>query len=129
MNKTLIAAVAAGMIVGGGAAAAVTAGLTGGQSNASSTASNSAPSTGQSSAQATGQDGSESPPECVKVAISENSGNGPVLWTQWCGTGSRGAAPMKARTGQLVVDGASLDPANCTQASPCVIVWPRSPKS
>ena len=121
MQKALIAAAAAGIIVGGGIAASVTAAVTGGSSGA--------PSGGASASQTAGQDGGESPPDCVTVAISENSGNGPVLWTKWCGTGSRGAAPMKASTGQLVVDGASLDPANCTQASPCVILWPRSPKS
>jgi hypothetical protein len=52
-----------------------------------------------------------------------------VLWTKWCGTGTGGASPMKANTGQLTVDGASLDPANCTQANPCIIVWPHSPQS
>jgi hypothetical protein len=123
LKRSLIAAVAAGIIVGGGVGAGVTAAVTGGSSGA--------PSAGPSpsASQTTGQDGGESPPDCVTVAIAENSGNGPVLWTKWCGSGSRGAAPMKAGTGQLVVDGASLDPANCTQANPCVILWPRSPKA
>jgi hypothetical protein len=107
--------------------AGVTAAVTGGSSGAPSAGPS--PSTSASTSQTAGQDGGESPPDCVTVAIAENSGNGPVLWTKWCGSGSRGAAPMKAGTGQLVVDGASLDPANCTQANPCVILWPRSPKA
>jgi hypothetical protein len=125
LKKALIAAAAAGVIVGGGVAASVTAAVTGGPSGAPS----GGPTASQTPSPSGSQGGGESPPDCVTVAISENSGNGPVLWTKWCGTGSRGAAPMKARTGQLVVDGALLDPANCTQASPCVILWPRSPKS
>jgi hypothetical protein len=134
MKRNLIAAVAAGMIVGGTGAAAVL-GLSGCGSAGPSASQNSAPATGQSSApsagqssQSGGQAGSEKPPQCVTVEISENSGNGPALWTKWCGTGTNGAAPMKAGTGQLTVDGVALSPANCTQANPCVIVWPRSPQ-
>jgi hypothetical protein len=129
LNKALIAAVAAGIIVGGGVGAGVTAAVSGGSTGAPSAGSSGAPSAGSSASPTTGQDGGESPPDCIKVAIAENSGSGPVLWTKWCGTGSRGDAPIKAHTGQLVVDGASLDPANCTQANPCVILWPSSPKS
>jgi hypothetical protein len=129
MKRNLIAAVAAGVIVGGGGTAALAAALSGCSSGSPSASQSSAPSGGQSAGQGGGQDGSEKPPMCVTVPISENSGNGPVLWTKWCGTGSSGAAPMKAGTGQLIVDGSSLDPAQCTQANPCVIVWPRSPKS
>ncbi len=125
MKKSLIAAVAAGLIVGGGVGAGVTAAASGGSSGAPSARS----SASASASQTGGQDGSESPPDCVTVPIAENSGNGPVLWTKWCGSGSRGAAPLKAHTGQLLVDGAALDPANCTQANPCVIIWPNSPKS
>jgi hypothetical protein len=123
MKKSLIAAVAAGLIVGGGVGAGVATAVSGGSSGA--------PSTGPSASasQTAGQDGGESPPDCVTVPIAENSGNGPVLWTKWCGSGSRGAAPLKAHTGQLLVDGAALDPANCTQANPCVIIWPNSPRS
>lgn len=130
MKRSLIAAVAAGMIVGGGGAAAVLglSGCAGASPGASSGASHSStPAAGQTS-QSGGQDGSEKPPQCVTVAISENSGNGPVLWTKWCGTGTNGASPMKASTGQLTVDGASLSPADCTKANPCVIVWPNSPQ-
>jgi hypothetical protein len=123
MKRNLVAAVAAGVIVGGAgtAAAAILTGCSSGSPSASQSASRSA---GQSG----GQDGSEKPPKCVTVAISENSGSGPVLWTKWCGTGTSGAAPMKTGTGQLIVDGSSLDPAQCTQANPCIIVWPRSPQ-
>jgi hypothetical protein len=121
MKKSLIAAVGAGLIVGGGVGAGVATAVSGGSSGA--------PSAGPSASQTAGQDGAESPPDCVTVPIAENSGNGPVLWTKWCGSGSRGAAPLKAHTGQLLVDGAALDPANCTQANPCVIIWPNSPRS
>jgi hypothetical protein len=111
MKGSLIAAVAAGVIVTGCASASPSA----------------SQSQGSKASQSAGQDGSEQPPQCVTVAVSENSGNGPVLSTKWCGTGSNGAAPMKANTGQLTVDGSALDPASCTQANPCVIVWPHSP--
>jgi hypothetical protein len=129
MKGSLIAAVAAGVIVGGGGAGALATVLSGCASASPSAGQSGSPKPSQSSSQGAGQDGSEKPPQCVTVAISENSGNGPVLWTKWCGTGTSGAAPMKANTGQLTVDGSSLDPANCTQANPCVIVWPRSPQS
>ena len=124
MKGSLIAAVAAGVIVGGGAGA-LAVGLTGCASASPSASPSGSPKPSQSG----GQDGSERPPQCVIVEISENSGNGPVLWTKWCGTGSNGAAPMKSNTGQLTVDGSALDPASCTKANPCVIVWPRSPSS
>jgi hypothetical protein len=127
MKRNLVAAVAAGMIVGGGTAAL--AFLSGCASGSPPTSQTERPSSGQSASQGAGQDGSEKPPKCVTVAISENSGNGPVLWTKWCGSGSNGASPMKAGTGQLTVDGAALSPAACTQANPCVIVWPSSPPS
>jgi hypothetical protein len=127
MKANLIAAAAAGMIVGGAGAATVL-GLSGCASGSPAAGQSSTPSAGHSS-QTNGQDGSEKPPQCVTVAISENSGNGPVLWTKWCGTGTNGASPMKAGTGQLVVDGAALNPADCTQANPCVVVWPHSPQS
>lgn len=126
MKRSFIAAVAAGVIVGG-AGGAVAVGLSGCASASPSASQSRSPKPSQSTSQSGGQDGSERPPQCVTVEISENSGNGPVLWTKWCGTGSHGAAPMKAKTGQLIVDGSALDPANCTQANPCVIVWPRSP--
>jgi hypothetical protein len=129
MKQSLIAAVAAGVIVGGGGAGALAAVLTGCASTSPSASQSGSPKASQSTGQGGGQDGGEKPPKCVTVAISENSGNGPVLWTKWCGTGSNGAAPMKANTGQLTVDGSALDPANCTQANPCIIVWPRSPSS
>lgn len=129
MKGSLIAAVAAGVIVGGGGAGALATVLSGCATTSPSASQSGSPKPSQSSSQSAGQGGSEKPPKCVTVAISENSGNGPVLWTKWCGTGSNGAAPMKASTGQLTVDGASLDPASCTQANPCVIVWPRSPPS
>jgi hypothetical protein len=127
MKGSLMAAVAAGVIVGGGAGAAVV-GLSGCASTSPSASQSQSPRPGHSDSQSTGQDGSEKPPQCVTVEIAENSGNGPVLWTKWCGTGSNGAAPMKAKTGQLIVDGSALDPANCTQANPCVISWPNSPQ-
>jgi hypothetical protein len=124
MKGSFVAVVAAGVIAGGGAGAVIA-----GCASASPAASQSGGAkASQSASQGAGQDGSEKPPKCVTVAISENSGNGPVLWTKWCGTGTSGASPMKADTGQLIVDGSALDPASCTQASPCVIVWPRSPQ-
>lgn len=129
MKGRFIAAVAAGVIVGGGGAGAVAAVLSGCASASPSASQSGSPKASQSPSQGGGQDGAERPPQCVTVPISENSGNGPVLWTKWCGTGSNGAAPMKANTGQLTVDGSSVDPANCTRANPCVIVWPRSPSS
>jgi hypothetical protein len=119
--KSLIAAVA-GVI-------AVAAVLSGCASASPSAGQSGSPKPSQSASQTGGQDGSEKPPKCVTVEISENSGNGPVLWTKWCGTGSNGAAPMKAKTGQLIVDGSALDPASCTQANPCIISWPSSPAS
>lgn len=128
MKRNLVAAVAAAVIVGGGGAGAVAA-LAGCSSTSPGASQSDGPKASQSSSSQGGQDGSEKPPKCVTVAISENSGNGPVLWTKWCGTGTSGASPMKAGTGQLTVDGSALDPANCTQANPCVIVWPRSPSS
>jgi len=128
MKRNLVAAVAAAVIVGGGGAGAVAA-LAGCSSTSPGASQSDGPKASQSSSGQGGQDGSEKPPKCVTVAISENSGNGPVLWTKWCGTGTSGASPMKAGTGQLTVDGSALDPANCTQANPCVIVWPRSPSS
>jgi len=132
MKKNLVAAVAAGMIVGGGGTAAL-AFLSGCASGSPAASQTERPSSGQTSGrsagQSGGQDGSEKPPKCVTVAISENSGNGPVLWTKWCGSGSNGASPMKAGTGQLTVDGSALSPAACTQANPCVIIWPSSPPS
>jgi len=126
MKRNLVAAVAAGIIVGGGGTSALVL-LSGCASG--SPAAGASHSTGPGAAQSGGQDGSEKPPKCVTVPIAENSGNGPVLWTKWCGTGTNGASPMKAGTGQLTVDGAALSPADCTQANPCVIVWPRSPQS
>jgi hypothetical protein len=129
MKGSLIAAVAAGVIVGGGGAGAIATALSGCASTSPSGSQSGSRAPSQSASQSGGQDGSEKPPKCVTVSISENSGNGPVLWTKWCGTGSNGAAPMKASTGQLTVDGSALDPADCTQANPCVIVWPRSPAS
>lgn len=124
MKRKLIAAVAAGMIAGAGGTAAL-AFLSGCSSGSPAASQTTPPSGGQSS----GQAGSEKPPKCVTVPISENSGSGPVLWTKWCGSGSNGDSPMKARTGQLTVDGTAISPASCTQASPCVIVWPSSPAS
>ena len=129
MKGRFIAAVAAGVIVGGGGAGAVAAVLSGCASASPGASQSGNPKASQSAGQSGGQDGAERPPRCVTVPISENSGNGPVLWTKWCGTGSNGASPMKAKTGQLTVDGSSLDPASCTQANPCVIVWPHSPSS
>ena len=128
MKRNLVAAVAAAVIVGGGGAGALAA-MAGCSSTSPGASQSDGPKASQSSSSQGGQDGSEKPPKCVTVAISENSGNGPVLWTKWCGTGTSGASPMKAGTGQLTVDGSALDPANCTQANPCVIVWPRSPSS
>jgi hypothetical protein len=128
MKGSLIAAVAAGVIVGGGAGTIAIV-LSGCSSTGPTASQSRSPKPSQSGSQSGSQDGSEKPPKCVTVSISENSGNGPVLWTKWCGTGSNGAAPMKASTGQLTVDGSALDPADCTQANPCVIVWPRSPAS
>jgi hypothetical protein len=127
MKRSVIAAVAAGVIVGGGAGT-LAAVLSGCSSTSPTAGQSGGPKASQSSASQGGGDGSEKPPKCVTVAISENSGSGPVLWTKWCGTGSAGASPMKAGTGQLTVDGSSLDPAHCTQANPCIIVWPRSPQ-
>ena len=125
MKGNLMAAMAAGVIGAGAVAVALS-----GCSSASPSANHSGtPQASQSASQGGGQDGSEKPPKCVTVSISENSGSGPVLWTKWCGTGTGGASPMHANTGQLTVDGASLDPANCTHANPCIIVWPRSPQS
>lgn len=129
MKGNLIAAVAAGVIVGGGGAGALAAVLSGCAGGSPSASQSGSPNASQSASLGGGQGGSEKPPMCVTVPISENSGNGPVLWTKWCGTGSSGASPMKANTGQLTVDGSALDPADCTQANPCIIVWPRSPQS
>lgn len=129
MKGRFVAAVAAGVIVGSGGAGAVAVALSGCTSASPSASHSGTPKASQTASQGGGQDGSEKPPKCVTVSISENSGNGPVLWTKWCGTGTGGASPLKANTGQLTVDGASLDPADCTQANPCIIVWPRSPQS
>ena len=129
LKGSLIAAVAAGIVVGGGGAGAIAVALTGCASASPSGSNSGTPQASQSASQGGGQGSSEKPPKCVTVSISENSGNGPVLWTKWCGTGTGGASPMHANTGQLTVDGAALDPADCTQANPCVIVWPRSPQS
>lgn len=72
------------------------------------------------------------PPECVKVNIIENSGNGPILYTVFCGTGSEGISPllrMVAGNGPLIVDGGPITAAACTQAVRCGIVWPKSPQT
>lgn len=67
------------------------------------------------------------PPECVRATIVENSGNGPVLYTEWCGTGSAGESPMDGKL--MVVDGSGMSPASCRQTAPCVVLWPGSPPS
>jgi hypothetical protein len=73
--------------------------------------------------------GGEKPPECVKVTIVENSGNGPRLYAVFCGTGSGGESPLMPGVRRLVVDGAALTAGDCRAAARCVVLWPASPPS
>lgn len=72
----------------------------------------------------------QKPPECVKWRVVENSGAGPVLHLQLCGTGSAGESPARDDSAYqtMVVDGGPITPAGCTRAAPCVVLWPRSPQ-
>lgn len=71
------------------------------------------------------------PPQCVTVRIENPSGA--LWWSRWCGTGAAGESPMRPGVqgnGPLVVDGAYLRPAGCGSfANPCVILWPKSPRT
>lgn len=68
------------------------------------------------------------PPECVHTVITDDSGAGPRLYVEWCGTGAAGESPMLPAARSLIVDGARLN-AGCTRARPCIILWPASPSS
>lgn len=67
------------------------------------------------------------PPECNLVQIENNSGTGPAMFVKFCGTGSAGDSPVMDKAAQLIVDGTTLRPVNCTKANPCIVVWPASP--
>lgn len=63
----------------------------------------------------------ERPPECVTVKVVENSGNGPVLWLEFCGSGSGAEPALRRGYGPETVDGSRLTPVDCIRAAPCVL--------
>jgi hypothetical protein len=54
----------------------------------------------------------DSPPECVRVRLEYNSGNGPDYWVFFCGNGGGADSPMHdwMRGQALIVDGAPIGP-------------------
>lgn len=65
----------------------------------------------------------DSPPQCVETVLAGNSGNGPIMYVKWCGTGANGPSPVKSTVHHMTVDGGMLN-RYCTKAVPCVVVWP-----
>ena len=75
------------------------------------------------------------PPECTLIVIHNlggATGERGELHVNFCGAGSEGLSPLRPKSpawGPFLVDGASLTPADCTQAAPCSVFAEGAPQT